>query len=156
MQIEKLFELYEQKMYQLALRILKEPWDAEDAVIEAFTRILKAGYDLEPEDSDQTKRMIITITKSAAIDIYRKTPRRYNGADGSGDPGRVPIKRAVRRGSDPGGAAGSKPAGEIRKGTDVSFSKGQEHCPDGQTPEDQRGCCEQTSGTRYSDAAKEE
>ena len=72
MQIEKLFELYEQKMYQLALRILKEPWDAEDAVIEAFTRILKAGYDLEPEGSDQTKRMIITITKSAAIDIYRK------------------------------------------------------------------------------------
>ena len=72
MQIEKLFELYEQKMYQLALRILKEPWDAEDEVIEAFTRILKAGYDLEPEGSDQTKRMIITITKSAAIDIYRK------------------------------------------------------------------------------------
>ena len=40
--VERLFELYERSMYSLAFQVLNDPWDAEDAVIDAFTRILKS------------------------------------------------------------------------------------------------------------------
>lgn len=71
----KLYELYEQKMYVVAYSILKDQWQAEDAVSEAFIRIMKNMDKLKDEESDKTKRFIIRVIRSAAIDTYRKNQR---------------------------------------------------------------------------------
>ena len=39
--LERLYELYEQKMYAVAFSILRNEWQAEDAVQDAFVRLLK-------------------------------------------------------------------------------------------------------------------
>lgn len=71
----KLYELYEQKMYVVAYSILKDRWQAEDAVSEAFIRIMKNMDKLKDVESDRTKRFIIRVIRSTAIDTYRKNQR---------------------------------------------------------------------------------
>ena len=39
--IVKLYELYEQKMYGVAFSVLHDSWQAEDAVSEAFVKLIK-------------------------------------------------------------------------------------------------------------------
>ena len=73
--ILSLFRLYEQKMYHIAYAILHDSYQAEDAVMEAFVRLLEQDYTIEDPTSDGTKRMIIRVIRSAAIDQYRKNMR---------------------------------------------------------------------------------
>lgn len=69
---ELMFELYEQKMYHIAFSILHNEWQAEDAVMDAFEKILKHEKIMDDPYSDDTKRYVIRIIKSTSIDIYRK------------------------------------------------------------------------------------
>ena len=41
--IEECYSLYEQKMYRVAFAILKDPDAAEDAVQDAFLKLMKSG-----------------------------------------------------------------------------------------------------------------
>lgn len=75
---ERLFELYERSMYCLAYQILNDPWDAEDAVIDAFTRILKSREPISRPEDAKTRNRLMQATKQAAIDIYRKRRRDRN------------------------------------------------------------------------------
>lgn len=70
--IEKLYRLYEQKMYQAAYHILHDSWLAEDAVQEAFLKLMKSHIYFEDAESDDCKRYLITVIKNASIDIYNK------------------------------------------------------------------------------------
>lgn len=73
--LKRLFEIYEQPMYRIAFAVLKDSAAAEDAVSDAFMRIIpKIGKIGEP-DSPKTKSYIIKILKNTAIDIYRRKIR---------------------------------------------------------------------------------
>ena len=73
--IETCYKLYEQKMYYVAYRILHDEGKAEDAVQEAFLKLMKHEVQFERADSDDCKRYIITVIRNAAITIYNKTKK---------------------------------------------------------------------------------
>lgn len=73
--IEKLYMLYEQKMYQVAYRILHDSWLAEDAVQEAFIKLMKHKVYFEDAESKDCKRYIIAAIKHTSITIYNKKKR---------------------------------------------------------------------------------
>lgn len=73
--IEECYSLYEQKMYRVALSILRDPSAAEDAVQDAFLRLMKSNKVFDDAGSDDCKRYIITVIRNAAINIYRVRQR---------------------------------------------------------------------------------
>lgn len=70
--LEKLYLLYEQPMYRIAYSILHQTQQAEDAVQDTFVKLTKYLSCLKDPDSDKTKRLVIRILKTTAIDQYRK------------------------------------------------------------------------------------
>ena len=73
--IEACYRLYEQKMYHVAFRILQDEVQAEDAVQDAFVKLMKHEVEFNDPESDECKRYIISVIKNAAIDTYRKNRR---------------------------------------------------------------------------------
>lgn len=73
--IETCYRLYEQKMYYVAYSILHDEGKAEDAVQDAFIKLMKHEVQFDSADSDDCKRYIITVIRNAAINIYNKTKR---------------------------------------------------------------------------------
>ena len=71
--IEACYRLYEQKMYYVAYSILHDEGKAEDAVQDAFLKLMKHEVQFDRADSDDCKRYIITVIRNAAITIYNKT-----------------------------------------------------------------------------------
>lgn len=67
-----LYEKYKFLMQKVAMDVLHDSYFAEDAVHNAFMKVAKHMSDIGEADSLSTKRYLITITKNAAIDIYRK------------------------------------------------------------------------------------
>ena len=73
--IEKCYSLFEQKMYRVAFSILNDPNAAEDAVQDAFLKLMKSNRIFDDAESDDCKRYIIAVIRSAAINIYRTRKR---------------------------------------------------------------------------------
>lgn len=73
--IKAIYELYEQPMYRIAFAILRNPELAEDAVSDAFVRIIDRLKKIKTPESDRTKAYIVKIIKSTSINIYRKNKR---------------------------------------------------------------------------------
>ena len=67
--IISVFNMYEQKMYHIAYAILHDSYQAEDAVMDAFVRLLERQYSIEDPAANATKRLIIQVTRSAAACI---------------------------------------------------------------------------------------
>lgn len=67
-----LYEKYKYLLMKVARDILNDSFLAEDAVHEAFIKIALNINKVGDMDALATKRYLITITKNAAIDIYRK------------------------------------------------------------------------------------
>ncbi len=82
--LERLYELYEKKMYAVAFSILRNEWQAEDAVQDAFVRLLKNLRKIPDLESVKTRSYILQTIQSAAIDQYRKNQTVTNAT--------VPIK----------------------------------------------------------------
>lgn len=70
--IEELYTLYEKPMYYIALAVLNDHYQAEDAVSESFLKIIEHLDKLNEPDDPRTKQYIIKIIKSVAISKYRK------------------------------------------------------------------------------------
>lgn len=70
--IEHCYELYEQKMFRVALSVLHDEKLAEDAVQNAFLQLIRHKVYFRKADSDDCKRYIITVIKNASINIYNK------------------------------------------------------------------------------------
>jgi RNA polymerase sigma-70 factor (ECF subfamily) len=70
--IEKCYELYEQKMFRVALSVLHDESLAEDAVQDAFLQLIKHEVHFDNAGSDDCKRYIITVIRNASINIYNK------------------------------------------------------------------------------------
>ena len=81
-----LFELYEKKMYHIAYAILQDSYQAEDAVMDAFVKLLERNYEIKDPGSDTAKRLIIQLIRSSAIDLYRKNQRERDRQMLSEDP----------------------------------------------------------------------
>ena len=73
--IEACYKLYEQKMYYVAYSILHDEGKAEDAVQDAFIKLMQHEVHFDKPDGDDCKRYIITVIRNAAINIYNKTQR---------------------------------------------------------------------------------
>ena len=73
--IEEIYKLYEQKMFYIAFSILKDESAAEDAVQDAFIKLINNISRIKNPDSDRTKAYIITTIKNTTIDLYRKRKR---------------------------------------------------------------------------------
>lgn len=72
---EKLYLSYQKTMFYVANRILKDKHLSEDAVHQAFSRIIDNLDKIEEINSHKTKGFIVIITENIAIDLYRKRKR---------------------------------------------------------------------------------
>ena len=70
--IEDCYSRYEQKMYRVAYSILHDESLAEDAVQDAFLKLIRHKVHFDNADSDDCKRYIITVIRNASINIYNK------------------------------------------------------------------------------------
>lgn len=70
--IDALYRLYEQSMYFEAYKILHDEYLAEDAVHEAFLRLIRNREKIADPKSPAVRRYAYKSIKSAALDLYRK------------------------------------------------------------------------------------
>lgn len=70
-----LYEKYRCFMMTVAIGILNDSYLAEDAVHEAFIKVAKNIEKIGKIEDMATKRYLISIVKTTAIDIYRKRNR---------------------------------------------------------------------------------
>ncbi len=70
--LEKLYNAYENKMYGIAYSILNNVGQAEDAVQDAFIKLIPHLGDIKRVSSVETKRLVTYTIKNIAIDIYRR------------------------------------------------------------------------------------
>ncbi len=75
--LKQLYEIYEQPMYRIAYAVLHNSELAEDAVSDAFIRIIGKLDRIGDARSDKTKNYIVRVIKSTSINLYRKNQRAY-------------------------------------------------------------------------------
>lgn len=66
------YEQYKKLMFYVAMEILKDSHLSEDAVQEAFLRIVKNFHKIGDIMSHETKAFAVIITRNVAIDFYNK------------------------------------------------------------------------------------
>lgn len=72
---ERVYLSYKQTMFYAAKRILKNEHTAEDAVHQAFLRVINHLEKINENDCHKTRAFLVVITEHIAIDIYRKQKR---------------------------------------------------------------------------------
>lgn len=70
--IDKLFKKYSRMMFNVAFNILHKEADAEDAVHEAFIRIITYLPKIMKIDSDEIAFYLVIIVKNVAMDMIRE------------------------------------------------------------------------------------
>lgn len=70
--IDTLYRLYEQPIYFEAYKILHDEYLAEDAVHEAFVRLIRNRDKIVDAESPAVRRYVYKTVKSAALDLYRR------------------------------------------------------------------------------------
>ncbi len=73
--ISDLYTKYEQKMYATAFGVLHNVHSAEDAVHEAFLKIIKNIHKLTFENEKKTAALVSIIVKNIALDMLKKDKR---------------------------------------------------------------------------------
>ncbi len=69
--IDSLYREYEQQMYRQAYSILKDEYMAEDAVHEAFIKLIRNRGKISDTQSRSVRSYVFKTLKSAALDLYR-------------------------------------------------------------------------------------
>lgn len=72
---EKIYLAHRQAMYYAAFRILQDVHEAEDAVHQAFLRVIGRLEKIDDNDCHKTRAYLVIITENVAIDLYRKRRR---------------------------------------------------------------------------------
>lgn len=79
---EQLYLLYRQDMFKTAYSILKNDFEAEDAVHEAFIIVIKNLEKISEIKCPQTHAYLIIIVKNLALKIYNERKKRqYDESD---------------------------------------------------------------------------
>lgn len=73
--LEYLFVTYRNRMYGIAFSVLHDEMQAEDAVGDAFERLIPYLGRCRTADGEKVKHLLARLAKHAAIDIYRKNKR---------------------------------------------------------------------------------
>lgn len=73
---ENLYLSYRQLMYYIANDILKDDYEAEDAVQQSFLRIVENIDKFPDPPCEKAKGLAVIITRRISIDIYRKRKKR--------------------------------------------------------------------------------
>ena len=87
---EQLYLTYRQDMYKTAYSILKNKFDAEDAVHEAFIRIIGKLTNISEINCPQTRSYLIIIVKNAALKMLKEKRRLVYIDEGSAISNDVP------------------------------------------------------------------
>ena len=77
---EALYNQYKQAMYAAAYRVVKNQYDAEDAVHQAFLSLIKNLDKIKPVDCPETRSYVVITSENKAIglaDAMAKLPARY-------------------------------------------------------------------------------
>ena len=69
---EQLYRLYRQDMFKMAYGILKNKYDTEDAVHEAFMRVMKKLTKISEINCPQTHAYLLIIVKNVSLKIIKK------------------------------------------------------------------------------------
>ena len=72
---ERIYYSYEKLMFYTAGKMLTVQEDKEDAVYQAFVKIIEIIKKIKLVDSPETKALIVKITEQRAIDILRKNKK---------------------------------------------------------------------------------
>lgn len=70
--IDSLYRLYEQPMFFAAYKILRDEYLAEDALHEAFLRLIRNRKKIVDPESPAVRSYVYKTLRSAALDLYRK------------------------------------------------------------------------------------
>lgn len=73
----EVYRKYEGAMYNIAYNILNDSFLAEDAVHDAFLRLVNYISKIQNANCHKTRALIVIISRSSAIDIYRKRSRQF-------------------------------------------------------------------------------
>ncbi|MGI6008401.1 MAG: RNA polymerase sigma factor [Ruminococcus sp.] len=73
--LEKLYDRYENHMFRVAFGILKQKWQAEDAVQDAFVKLMQYTGKIRDINCEETRRLVLRVIKTTAIDYYRKNQK---------------------------------------------------------------------------------
>lgn len=89
--LEKLYVIYENKMYALAYSILHNKAQAEDIVHDSFVKLTDYLDKIKDPDDARTKALVLKIVKNNAINRYHKNQREawlydFNDNDDIADP----------------------------------------------------------------------
>lgn len=73
--VEDLYIKYEQDMYNVAFSILHNKYDAEDAVQEAFLRVIENLDKISRVPADERGYYVVIISRNTSINLYNKRKR---------------------------------------------------------------------------------
>lgn len=76
--VEQLFSDYEQIMFRTAFAVLHNEQDAEDAVHEAFVRLISNIDRFTNIEPSKRRSYIVIMTRNIAIDLYRSERNRVD------------------------------------------------------------------------------
>jgi RNA polymerase sigma-70 factor (ECF subfamily) len=85
----ELYDRYGRAAYGLALRVLRDPSLAEDAVQEAFLHVWRSAARFQPERG-KAGTWVLTFVHRRAVDLVRREERRRGEPAGSAPPATVP------------------------------------------------------------------
>lgn len=75
--LKRLYELYEQPMYRVAYAVLHQAEAAEDAVSDAFLKVVRHINKIGDPESEEAKHYMIKVIRSTAFTQYRKLQKKY-------------------------------------------------------------------------------
>ena len=78
---ESLYLKYRKHMKHIAMKILGDEHLAEDAVHNAFVKIISNLEKFNKIDCQETRNLIVIIIRSVSIDMYRKQNREFENTD---------------------------------------------------------------------------
>ena len=78
---ESLYLKYRKHMKHIALKILGDEQLADDAVHNAFIKIISNLHKFNEIDCQETRNLIVIIIRSVSIDMYRKRNREFENTD---------------------------------------------------------------------------
>ena len=78
---ESLYLKYRKHMKYIAIKILGDEQLAEDAVHNAFLKILNHLNKFQNIDCQETRNLIVIIIRSVSIDMYRKRKKEFENTD---------------------------------------------------------------------------
>lgn len=79
--LEQLYLKYRKLMKYIALNILSDEQLSEDAVHNAFLKIINHLDKFSSIDCQETKNLIVIIVRSVSIDMYRKRNKEFDKTD---------------------------------------------------------------------------